>query len=290
MQLRPATSHDFAAMAAMAAPLQREPRTHVLYLGMDPATIEAELDGLDCEPWSCVAVDDDRIIGWVVGDVDPEMGRVWWHGPFVAEGGADVVASAMLDTCRRSLAASITQEELAFDARAEALGRWATTQGFVSEPGSVVLTLDEAGIDRLAPPTRVVRPIGPDDTAAVAAMHDDLFPDTHTTGAALVASADPTHPRLVVDHGGGVAGYVAVEQDEDGSGYVDFLGVDPAQRRGGLGAELVRAAVQALAAIDARPVHLTVREANAGARELYASLGFVEERIAHPYRLGFTLP
>jgi ribosomal protein S18 acetylase RimI-like enzyme len=105
----------------------------------------------------------------------------------------------------------------------------------------------------------------------------------------LVTSAGPDRIRLVVERDGDVAGYVAVERQPDGNGYVDFLGVAPGHRRRGLGAELVRAGVAALAELGCRRFHLTVREADTGARALYAGLGFTEERVIRPFRRGFSL-
>jgi ribosomal protein S18 acetylase RimI-like enzyme len=134
------------------------------------------------------------------------------------------------------------------------------------------------------------RPVTSDDLATVGRLHDALFPNTHTTGAALVATRDPAKRRLVVELEGEVVGYVAVERQADGGGYIDFLGVDPAHRRRGIGAGLVRAGVAALGELRCDHFELTVREANTGARALYSSLGFVEERVIVPFRRGFTLP
>ena len=82
---------------------------------------------------------------------------------------------------------------------------------------------------------------------------------------------------------------MAVERQPDGSGYIDFLGVDPRFRRRGLGAELVRAGVAALAELGCTRCSLTVRDDNEAARRLYAGLGFVDERVIVPYRLGFSI-
>ena len=98
------------------------------------------------------------------------------------------------------------------------------------------------------------------------------------------------HDVDVVDGPEGVpVGYVAVEVQPDGSGYVDYLGVAAQARGAGLGRVLVAGALRGLAARGVTRVHLTVRVDNATARALYASLGFVEERVAVPYRRGFDL-
>lgn len=295
MEFRDAHASDIAAMAELAAPLQARCDRHVAYLGCDADGIAGEVTGLTWEMCSCVAVEGERLVAWLVGDVDEEMGRVWWNGPFVDRSvdasvdDHDAIADELLSRCRARLDATVDEEELAFDDLADQLARWAERQGFVGEQGSWVLTLPEESVDLIGEPVATVRPATADDADAVARLHDDVFPGTHSTGAGIVGSLDHRHPRLVTEVGGAVAGYIAVEQQEDGAGYIDFIGVDPPHRRLGLGRDLVRAGVAALAAIDARPVHLTVREESDGARALYASLGFREERLVRPFRRGFAL-
>jgi ribosomal protein S18 acetylase RimI-like enzyme len=285
MDLRPVTAHDIDALAAFAAPLQSDPSSHIVFLGVDDVSIAAEIREATWADVSIVAHVDGELVGWMIGDVDPAIGRVWWLGPYVQADGWEAIADGLLAACRRQLPVTITQEEIAVDERFTRCRVWAETMGFTAEEGSLVLNLD----DDLAPPTTSVRELAVDDHAAVSALHESLFPGTHTTGAQLVAGQDPTHLRLVVDHGGRVGGYIAVEIQPDGHGYIDYLGVDPDVRRRGLGGELVRAGVAELRRLGASTVGLTVRQGSAGARELYASLGFDEERLIIPLRRGFTL-
>ena len=162
--------------------------------------------------------------------------------------------------------------------------RWADRHGFQPDPGSVLLVREP---DRVARTDVRIRPMAATDHDAVVALHEAAFPGTHTTGPALVVADDP---RLVIEIDGAVAGYVAYEVQSDNTGYIDFLAVDPAVRSHGLGGALVDHACVDLFGRGVRHAHLTVREANAAARALYARLGFVEERVVRPYRRGFTLP
>jgi len=75
--------------------------------------------------------------------------------------------------------------------------------------------------------------------------------------------------------GGGVSGYV-VAHDAADEGEILNLAVVPARHRSGIGRALVERVLTELAARGARRVFLEVRESNAGARALYASLGFRE--------------
>jgi len=95
---------------------------------------------------------------------------------------------------------------------------------------------------------------------------------------------------MVATEDGTPVGYVAIEHHPDGEAYIDFLGVAPEHRRRGIGRELIRAALLAGRDLGCPRAALTVREANAGARALYASLGFTEERVLRPLRKGFRLP
>jgi ribosomal-protein-alanine N-acetyltransferase len=277
--------HELSVLAGLAAPLQQRPETHVSLLGVGVDGIRAELAETTWRDVSVVAVAGDTVVGWLIGDVDPEMGRVWWLGPFVAADDWETVATELLAVGRSQLAVGVDEEEMAVDARFEQCRTWATSHGFVEEHGSFVLVL-EGG---LTPGTAVVREISEADHVAVARLHEELFPGTHTTGRELVSGHDETRRRLVVDADGEVVAYVAVERQADGGGYIDYLGVTPAARRRGLGGDLVRAGVAELQRLDVTSIGLTVRVGNGAARELYRSLGFEEERVAIPLRRGFSL-
>jgi ribosomal protein S18 acetylase RimI-like enzyme len=295
MQIRTAVEADRPALAALAGTQQRHPERHVTYLGLDPEHIAAEMVEED-DDWtavSAVAEDDDdgRIRGWLMGSVDADMGRVWWFGPFV-DGGDDgwhSVTDALYAHASSLLPESVDQEELAPDSRHTLLAGWALGHGFHLDPGSAILGLERAIETPTGPPAGTIRPATTHDDR-FAELHDELFANTHTTGRRLLATTDADHIRLVLEVEDTIVGYVAVDVQPDGGGYIDYLGVDPAHRRRGYGLVLVRAGVAALADRGCRRFDLTVREANVGARALYADLGFVEERLVHPYRKGFELP
>lgn len=289
MLVRRAEEEDRPQLAGLAARLQARPERHVAYFGLDATTIAAEMTAED-DDWtavSAVAERDGDLVGWLIGSVDEEMGRVWWFGPFV--GGADTEWSqpmaALHEFACGLLPTAVTGQEWAPDARYRLLIDWALAMGFTRDTGSTVLTLD----DELAPPTIGYRHVSADDVETVGRLHDELFAGTHTSGSKLVSGGDDDHFRLVVEIDGTVAGYVAVERQPDGGGYIDYLGVEPSLRRRGLGAELVRAGVTVLRANGCDRCHLTVREDNDGARALYTALGFTEERTIAPLRKGFSL-
>ena len=299
MQIRQAMEADRRTLSVIAADLQRRPDRHVAYLAEDAHSIAAEMVEED-DDWTAVSAvaeltgpERGDIVGWLMGSIDPDMGRVWWYGPFVEADDATwpSVADALYGFAGELLDRDVDEEELAPDSRFGTLIGWAAGRGFDVDPGSAVLRLagGVGGRDRQGSGI-AVRAIDDRDAANVVGLHDALFPGTHTTGATLVAGADDRHVRLVAELEGAVAGYVAAEVQPDGGGYIDFLGTADRFRRRGVAAELVRAAVAELRARSAGDVHLTVREANTGARALYAGLGFREERVITPLRRGFRLP
>lgn len=267
-------------MAVLASRLQAVDESHIGYLGTDPDSIATDIAGVD--RWierTAVAEEDGRMLGWLLGEKDDEMGRVWWWGPFCLDSRSDV-ADDLYRLAGEAVAAS--EEELAPDERnrwvAECAGRW----GFRSETASAVLRYTGP----LFGEDPAVVPVGPSHAAEVAALHDRLFPGTHTPGSQLLES---DHLRLVRVVDGVVVGYVAAEVQSDRSGYIDYLGVDLEFRGQGIGRALVKTAADRIRELGADSINLTVRETNGAARSLYASLGFVEERVIRPYRKGFTL-
>ena len=80
---------------------------------------------------------------------------------------------------------------------------------------------------------------------------------------------------LVATDLGGVAGYV-IAQDAADEGEILNLAVAAPRKRGGIGRALVEGALAALGDRGVERVFLEVRESNAAARALYASLAFGE--------------
>ncbi|HMH83346.1 MAG TPA: ribosomal protein S18-alanine N-acetyltransferase [Gemmatimonadales bacterium] len=128
-----------------------------------------------------------------------------------------------------------------------------------------------------------MRPARLADIADVAAIERAVFSDPWSAND--VAECIPAGvPFLVALSRGSVVGYVVAQRAAD-EGEILNLGVAPAHRRQGVGRALVEGVLRLLAARGVRHVYLEVRESNAGARQLYQSLGFSEvTRRARYYR------
>ncbi len=279
-------------MAALAETCQVDPDVFCMYIGEDAASIATDVS--EVERWTETTVlaerrgdDGTELVAWLLAETDAEMGRLWWWGPFSSEG-LDPIGDRLYDEVRRHLAANIDapfpEEEACADDRSVSLSRWCIGHGLEPETASVLLRRDPGSVET----DPRVRPLADSeaDRAPVRALHELAFPGTHTTPDALVRS---THPRLVIEVDDRVVGYVAYELQSDGSGYIDYLAVDPAIRGQGLGGALVDHACKEMFDAGVTYAHLTVRENNPSARALYARCGFVEQRLARPYRLGFKL-
>lgn len=293
--VRTAFADDLEQMANLAATCQADAERYCCYVGDDAASIAADVAEIgDWASATRLVLDEGRtLLGWLAADVDAEMGRVWWWGPFVDPridaDEADDISDALWRASE--LDPSISEHELAVDSRSDFMRRFGERHGFVAEEGSVLLaTQGRPDVEREEDSSFRVRAVDATTAPIVAALHDEVFAGTHTTGAALVRGADERHLRLVaVDTAGEVVGYIATELQNDGSCYVDFLGVVESRRRDGIGRRLITAALAHPSMSTMSNAHLTVRESSVAARRLYASLGFDEVRILVPFRRGFSL-
>ena len=90
--------------------------------------------------------------------------------------------------------------------------------------------------------------------------------------------ADSGELFLVAASGEGVAGCVMAGYDGH-RGWLNYLAVDPAQQRSGLGRRLVEAAEDRLRALGCAKVNLQIRDDNAVARGFYEALGYREDPV-----------
>ena len=119
--------------------------------------------------------------------------------------------------------------------------------------------------------------VGAEDLARVAEMERGCFGDPWSRESFRQLLGTPTvYFRCArEDVGAPALGYVVAWFVAD-EGEIANLAVDPEQRRRGIGAMLLDAALAEATRRGATAVYLEVRESNASARRLYASRGFVE--------------
>lgn len=257
---------------------QADPTRHVTFVGEGEVTVRSDLAAIDgWRDQTLVARRDDSVVGALLVDTDDELGRCWWLGPWADD---DEVARALLDAAE-PLVADLRRREFAPDSRNTWLADLAAGLGYEARPASAILVRELATwVDDTDTPH--VHELDAEDRDVVAALHDRLFPGTHTPGRRLVRDQD----TLVLVAGEPPHGYVATQDQDDASLYIDFLGVDPGSRRRGLGRDLLTATIDRALARGCDRAHLTVHVTNTAARALYAALGFEEERLIAPWVLA----
>ncbi|MBV9734642.1 MAG: GNAT family N-acetyltransferase [Acidisphaera sp.] len=118
----------------------------------------------------------------------------------------------------------------------------------------------------------MIRVVGPAHAPALAAVHAEAFAPAEAWDAASLAAQLrlPGGYGLLAEAGGMALAQAAAEQSD-----LLTIAVIPAARRAGLGAALLRAAMQEAARRGAAAMFLEVAETNTPARALYAAAGFV---------------
>jgi ribosomal protein S18 acetylase RimI-like enzyme len=292
----PAQPDEREAVVDLVVASQAHPERHICYLSTGREAVGVEIARLAPAGWDGVLVArrGSEVVGALAVEHDSVPPRVWWHGPYVAEGEAvEQVGDALLAAGRARLPAHVVEEELGPDERNVELAALAVRHGFHADPASAVLwraAAPSATADRpgSAAEGLEVRRFTDRDRSAVAALVDAAFPASHVPGSRIDEGRDRIVLVAVADER--VVGFVAAERQEDGTGYLDLVAVAEGERGRGTGAALVEAALAALVGRFGCPtVHLTVRETNHAARALYDRLGFTEERLIRPWRRGFSV-
>jgi [ribosomal protein S18]-alanine N-acetyltransferase len=137
-----------------------------------------------------------------------------------------------------------------------------------------------------------VRPAGPGDIDAIAALELEAFPDDAWTPEYLRVAIEGKMPTVrilvAVDDAGTVVGHALVSVVYE-IAELQRIATTAERRRRGIGGALLAAAVDLAGGEGAERLLLEVREDNVGAIEFYDRAGFVEiDRRERYYRDGAT--
>ncbi len=305
--IRPADDTDLDEVVELLCRLQAESCHHIGYHGQTSAEITDELTDLCWPTATVVGVDDaGRVRGVLSVDVDPELGRVWWHGPFVDvpadHPAADRIWARTADALYAAARAlptvrGIGDTELYGHVAHSRLAAFARRQGFPDGTYSSVVMLSGTDLVRLvgtvptAAATITELSTPPADSvlaAAVIRLHEQSFPSTYLSAAALLTGAQDRTVVVATD-GGRLCGYAAGKAQAE-EYYVDFVAVATESRDRGIGGALVTALVQRLAERHgARPrASAVVVGGNAPSRRMLARLGFRPHLDMVSYRTSAT--
>ncbi|MCB1691589.1 MAG: GNAT family N-acetyltransferase [Pseudomonadales bacterium] len=117
------------------------------------------------------------------------------------------------------------------------------------------------------------------------AVHDDEY----WRRAARRIADTPGFEIFVVEIDGHEAGLVSGQVDEQGTGHIGAMWVDPVARGKGVGRALLERVMTFLKDQDCAAIELSVTETNHGAIALYESLGFRFNGNDEPLRHGSPL-
>ena len=118
-----------------------------------------------------------------------------------------------------------------------------------------------------------IRPAGPEDAAACAALAGLCFPDPWPLSGFEDELENPDSVFLIAGESGAVSGFAAARCLAPEGELLD-IAVSPGCRRQGMGAALLNAVLRGLAERGTDTVFLEVRASNAPAIALYAANGF----------------
>lgn len=127
-----------------------------------------------------------------------------------------------------------------------------------------------------------IRALGPQAAAALAGLHARCFEDPWSAAAFKALLAQETVIALGAQARGALIAF-ALAQSAGETADLLTLGVDPARRRGGLGAKLLRALETQVATTGAKRFVLEVAETNAAAIALYERAGWRQAAVRPRY-------
>lgn len=283
-QLRAAGPADFRPFAALIVEHSLRPERRCIHSdprsGVDAAL--AELEHLNDIGELCfvVATRQGQLAGCAGAEFDRGLRRAWLRGPFVETEHAHEwaeYAGNLLEALQQYLPEEITILDSFLD-QANQWGGWLfQASGFERVREVHVYQTDAAS--PLSQGQAGCIEMLPEHAGRVAALHEQLFPNTYLTAQQIIAATqEPSGAGAgkvyVYVENGQVLGYVYGSENL-GEGVVDFIGVDASARRRGVGRALLSAMMYWLRVeqgLDA--ISLTVHDELVNARALYEQAGF----------------
>ncbi len=260
--------------------------------GDDLSSHAAELAGLAADAAAFWVLKEGGALLAIVGcEIDLALQRAWLRGPLWADPRA---AEMLLRTVGPTLQAALPAVSQ-FDAfptlDGEPLNAWLGLAGYEALQ---VHTLLRAPIGAPASPEVAgARRATASDLASALALHQTLFPSAYITEAEFVRGLGEADCALFVAslHDDTPSAYLFVQDAPiDHEVYIDYLGVDPQQRRAGLGRALLSAAARWGTDRGRDHVALTVREDRRSAHALYRQSGFAEVSSGRHWRKTVATP
>lgn len=274
VQIRQATREEFGLIARLMARYNENPATQCIHSGEGAESIRKQMEIWDdgAEFRLVGAWQQAELVGAFGAEFDETLGRAWLWGPFAED---EATADALFAHLLASLPPTINQILHSYlHIENKAGNAFYRRHGF-GEP-KIALVYIAPRPEVVVRPPELLPECSPAQAAALAQLHDTIFPHTFYSGQDIWAKVDETNKVFVWANGEEVMGYLYAKVDESsGEGYVEFLGVSEGARRQGVGKRLLTTAVFWLFHKQQVPqISLNVHGDNANARSLYESAGF----------------
>ncbi|HZC27457.1 MAG TPA: GNAT family N-acetyltransferase [Actinopolymorphaceae bacterium] len=270
-----AADGDLAEIVGFVAARNDDDAQHIGYVDTEADDIAAAFR--DLEPGAVFAVarlPGGDLVGVLGAEWDLDIGRTWLYGPW------GEASDALYAELRAHIPSGAAEHELYPAAANTAVADFGERHGFSGGGASVIYEITRERLTTVPPSS--LPEISPDLHEQFTALHDQAFPGTTYTAAALL---DREPPPLVVAEDR-LLGYVVLHLTPDsGAGELDYIAVAESARGRGLGTRLVRAAVhQAFADERMKTLVLSTNDDNASAHRMYERVGFVRGRPMRGFR------
>lgn len=261
---------------------------HIGFFGEGEADVRSTLAECHIPPAEGfrLAYEDDELVGVFGVDADPEINRSWLFGPLVDHEDWHTIADQLYADVLLLIPVDIRDYDLFCDVQNTHVQGFAARHGFPVISENAVLTLKRENYKSSARRETKVSPYQEELFEQFDQLHKTLFPNAYFTARQMVEKIDGTHQLFVAMEEDQLIGYLFCKiEPASESGYVDFIGTDPAARSRGFGADLLASGLDwMLAAPSTMRINLTVNADNVAARTLYEKFGFVTDRIMRGYR------
>ena len=274
-----------ADVARFIADLNRLPEHHIGYLSLEQAGVLHELrEMVQGSSELLVATVNGEMVGVLGFDADPEIGRTWLYGPFVAEGEWQRMADELWNVLDPLIQEPVREVEVYCNAANTNVIAFARGLRLAPYKDAVILRIDRDEALAQPEPDGVML-VTPEHHQAFVDLHQATFPNTYYTGVQILdrVAASPDRRVFAIVEGGELLGYAHVEALPDlADATIEFVGVSPAARGKGVGTRLLHAALHWIFSYPTINVlSLTTETDNAVALRLYQRAGF---RIIHEMR------
>ena len=273
---RSATVADFPQIARLIIEQNQDPARQCLHSGdRYENTLNTMVKYSEAGEFCLViAVQDERIVTILGSEFEESLSRGWLWGPFSLTEASDMVLPELFQALRGLLPATITRLDGYLNIENKNGVQFYQENGFYQSDLVHVYIAPRPQTDfSLIQPCDV---LSSQHASSFRALFQLIFPHTFETGQSILSKIDEDHKVFVEATQDQVFGYLyGYVEDDEGSGYIEYVGVQPEARNQGIGRRLLLTALKWFFDERGLPeVALTVNDKLANARSLYESVGF----------------